>query len=197
MTIPGMGINTLTGVGKWLRQAGAATRQMIAGLAFSAAGLVGLAVHEGYSERAYPDPVKGTAVPTLGFGTTEGVRMGDITTPVKALERKLADVRKFEGALKRCVKVPLHQHEYDAYINLSYNVGSYNFCFNKEGGPSTLVARLNAEDYRGACDAILLYDRAGPVNAPRDRCSHPDNRTCRGVWKRRLQVHQQCLGGSS
>lgn len=174
---------------------GITTRQSIVVLAFSAAGLVGIVAREGYSERAYPDPVHGTAVPTIGFGTTgPDVRMGDTTTPVKALQRALTDVGKFEGALKRCVYVPLHQYEYDAYVSLAYNVGPVNFCKNKDGGPSTLVQRLNAEDYPGACEAILLYDRAGPVNKPQDRCSHPDNRTCRGLWKDRLKLHQQCLG---
>ena len=176
---------------------GITVRQSIVVLALSAAGLVGIVGREGYSDRAYPDPVHGTAVPTIGFGSTgPDVRMGDTTTPVKALERALTDVGKFEGALKRCVFVPLHQYEYDAYVSLAYNVGPVNFCKNKDGGPSTLVQRLNAEDYPGACEAILLYDRAGPVNKPQDRCSHPGNRTCRGLWKDRLKLHQQCTGVS-
>ena len=105
-----------------LKQFGATARTVLAVLSLSAAGLVGIAVSEGYSERAYPDPVHGTKVPTIGFGTTQGVQMGDTTTPVKALQRKLTDVQSFEGALKRCVKVPLHQHEYDAYVSLAYKV---------------------------------------------------------------------------
>ena len=46
----------------------------------------------------------------------------------------------------------------------------------------------------GACEAILLYDRAGPVARPQDRCSHPDNRTCRGVWADRQRLRAMCLG---
>ncbi|WP_413879021.1 glycoside hydrolase family protein [Candidatus Aalborgicola defluviihabitans] len=92
-------------------------RSLIASLALSAAGLVGIAVNEGYNGHAYPDPVLGTKVPTIGFGTTGGVHMGDTTTPVKALQRKLSDVQAFEGAIKQCVRVPLHQYEYDAFIN--------------------------------------------------------------------------------
>ena len=61
-------------------------RSLIAALMLSAAGLVGIAVDEGYTERAVPDPVKGVAVPTIGFGTTGGVHMGDTTTPVKAFK---------------------------------------------------------------------------------------------------------------
>lgn len=158
-------------------------RSLIAILVLSAAGLVGIAVDEGYTAKAVPDPVKGTAVPTLGFGTTAGVRMGDTTTPVKALERKLSDVRKYEGAIKQCVKVPLHQYEYDAYINLAYNIGPNAFC------TSTIAKRLNAQDYPGACDAILMWKRVGDVD-----CSAPGNKTCSGLWDRRKRLRSQCLG---
>ena len=54
-------------------------RITIAALALSAAGLVGLVQYEGYTDRAVI-PVPGD-VPTIGFGTTEGVSMGDRTTP--------------------------------------------------------------------------------------------------------------------
>ena len=50
------------------------TRTAIAALALSATGLVYIAQREGYSEQAYPDPVHGAAVPTVGFGTTHGVK---------------------------------------------------------------------------------------------------------------------------
>lgn len=158
-------------------------RTLIAALVLSAAGLVGIAVDEGYTAKAVPDPVKGTLVPTVGFGTTGGVRMGDTTTPVKALQRKLSDVQAFEGALKTCVKVPLHQYEYDAFINLAYNIGPAAFC------GSTLVKRLNTVDYPGACQAILMWKKVGSVD-----CSAPGNTTCRGLWERRQRLHQQCLG---
>lgn len=158
-------------------------RTWLAALVLSAAGLVGIAVDEGYSEKAYPDPVLGTKVPTIGFGTTGGVKMGDTTTPVKALQRKLQDVQGYENALKRCVMVPLYQHEFDAYIDLSYNIGSTAFC------SSTLVKRLNAGDYPGACNAILMWRKAGDVD-----CSAPGNKTCSGLWARRQRLRQQCLG---
>lgn len=160
-------------------------RSLIAVLVLSAAGLVGIAVDESYTARAIPDPVKGVAVPTIGFGTTGGVKMGDSTTPPKALARLLTDVREFEGALRRCVRVPLHQHEYDAFINLAYNIGSTAFC------GSTLVRRLNALDYAGACQEILKWRYVAGQD-----CSDPANRQCGGVWARRLKTHQQCLGAA-
>ena len=171
------------------------TRISIAALALSASGLVYIAQREGYSEKAYPDPVHGTKVATVGFGTTGGVKMGDSLPPVRALVRLRADASEYELALKRCLAVPMHQREWDAFVGLAYNVGTTTVCLNNaRNGPSTIAQRLKSGDYAGACNAILLYDRAGPVNKPQDRCSHPDNRTCRGVWTDRKHLKAICLG---
>ena len=102
-------------------------RTTVAALSLSAAALVGIALHEGYTDRAVR-PLPGD-VPTLGFGTTtrpdgSPVQIGDTTTPPQALARALRDVQRFEGALRECVTVPLHQHEYDAFISFAYNVGA-------------------------------------------------------------------------
>jgi len=80
-------------------------RTIVGSLALSAVALVSLVLSEGYTDRAVI-PVKGD-VPTIGFGTTQGVRMGDTITPPRALARALMDVNQFEGAIKRCVTVPL------------------------------------------------------------------------------------------
>lgn len=170
-------------------------RSLIAMLVLSAAGLVGIAVNEGYTAKAVPDPVKGTAVPTFGFGTTGGVKMGDTTTPVAALQRLQRDVQTFEGAIKKCVTVPLYQYEYNVYVNLAYNIGTGKsgvvdgFCEARRGGPSTLVQRLNAKDYSGACEAILQWRKVGDVD-----CSIPGNKVCGGLWTRRQELRRQCLG---
>lgn len=148
-------------------------RIVIGALTLSASALVGIAVHEGYRGEAYI-PVKGDK-PTLGFGTTDGVKPGDRIEPVQALVRKLADVQRFEGALKQCVRVPLHQHEYDAFLSLAYNIGPGAFC------GSTLVRRLNAGDYAGACAEILRWDRFR-------------GEPLRGLTLRRQAENRQCLG---
>lgn len=148
-------------------------RIQVAALSLSATALVGIAAHEGYVERAYQDIV---GIWTVGFGTTENVRPGQTTNPVKALQRALTDVQKFEGALKECVHVPLHQHEYDAYLSLAYNIGSGAFC------RSTLVRKLNAGDYEGACKEILRWNRAG-------------GQVVRGLVNRRQQEYELCMGG--
>ena len=158
------------------------SRNALAALTLSAAALVGLVLQEGYTDHAII-PVRGD-VPTLGFGTTDGVEIGDTTTPPKALARALADLQKFEGALKTCVIVPLHQHEYDALVGFSYNVGSGAFC------RSTLVKKLNAGDYPGACREILRWTYFQGKN-----CAAPENsRLCGGLAKRRQNEYRQCMG---
>lgn len=148
-------------------------RRAVMTMALSAAGLVGIALWEGYSEQAYI-PVKGD-VPTIGFGTTEGVKLGDKTTPPKALKRALDDVSKFEGAIRQCVKVPLHQHEYDAFASLAFNVGPSAFC------GSTLVRKLNAGDYAGACAEISRWVYQG-------------GRVLQGLVNRRAHERAMCEG---
>lgn len=158
------------------------TRSLIAGLALSAAALVGIVSYEGYTDTAVI-PVKGD-VPTIGFGSTENVRLGDKTTPPKALVRALADVEKKEAAIRRCIRVPLAQHEYDAYVSLAYNIGEGALC------SSRLVSKLNAGDYAGACAEILRWRFFQGAD-----CSLPANQhLCGGIWRRRQGEAAQCRG---
>ena len=148
-------------------------RTQLASLLLSAAALVGLVTHEGYSDQTII-PIKGD-VPTIGFGSTEGVKLGDKTNPVAALQRAMRDIAGKETAVKKCVKVPLYQYEYDAYISLAYNIGTGAFC------GSTLVKKLNTGDYTGACNEILRWDRA-------------QGRVVKGLTMRRQKEYNQCLG---
>jgi lysozyme len=148
-------------------------RSIVAALALSASALVSLVAYEDYTEEAII-PVPGD-VPTIGFGTTKGVKLGDKITPPKALARALKDINTYEGAVKKCVAVPLAQNEYDAYLSLAYNIGTGAFC------SSTLVKKLNAGDYVGACSEILRWDkfRGKPL---------------RGLTIRRAGEYKLCIG---
>lgn len=150
-------------------------RVALSGLTLSAAALVGLAVHEAYRPTAYlPTP---NDVPTIGFGTTEGVKMGDTITVERALVRLLADADKHQKQLKACIgDVPLHQHEWDAYVSWSYNVGTGAAC------RSTLVKKLKAYDYAGACKELTNW-------------VYQNGRVLRGLTLRRQAEYKQCMGG--
>ena len=130
-------------------------RRLLPGFIFlSAAAFAGIAIDEGFVGKAAP-PIKGDK-PTYGLGSTERpdgkpVQTGDTITPPAAIALSLRQAQVKEAAIKRCVTVPLHQYEYDAFVSLAYNVGETAFC------RSTLVARVNAGDYAGACDEILRW----------------------------------------
>lgn len=149
------------------------SRTLVAALALSASALVGIATHEDYRGDAYV-PVAGD-VPTIGFGTTKGVRPGDKTTPPRALIALLRDADESAQAVRRCAPVPMYQDEFDAYVSLAYNIGSGAFC------RSTLVRKLNAGDYAGACAELLRWDKMG-------------GRTLPGLTKRRQAEYRQCMG---
>lgn len=146
-------------------------RKDVAAISLSATALVAIVLHEGYKENAYI-PVAGD-IPTIGFGTTSGVKLGDRTSPEKALQVALKDINNFEGALKQCVKVPLSQGEYDAYISLSYNIGSSAFC------RSTLVKKLNEQRYEESCKEILRWNKYKGKELP-------------GLTKRRQEEYLKC-----
>ena len=155
-------------------------RIAVAALSMSAAAFVGLVAHEGYRDKAYI-PVPGD-VPTLGHGSTthadgRPVKLGDTTTPTKALARTMMDVDKFEGGLRQCVRVPLYQHEYDSLVQFAYNIGPDALC------KSTLMRKLNAGDYAGACNEMTKWVYAG-------------GRKVQGLVNRREAERKLCLGGT-
>lgn len=167
-------------------------RTAIGALALSAAALVGLFTSEGYTSKAII-PVPGD-VPTYGFGTTDGVKMGDSIDPVAAVNRGYRDITKFESGIKRCVTAPLYQHEYDAYVKLTYNIGTANFC------ASSIPAKLNAFQYDAACETILDFV-CGPATQatrakPGEKCYSRTKpmRVLRGLQNRRQQEYKLCRG---
>lgn len=149
-------------------------RTHIASLALSAAALVGIALHEGYSPVAYT-PVKGD-VPTIGFGTTQGVKPGDTITPPRALVKLLADADAFQQTLKDCMgDVSLYQREWDAIVSWAYNVGPRAACL------STLVRKAKAGDYAGMCAELLRWDKF-------------KGQPLRGLTIRRQAEYKTCTG---
>lgn len=124
-------------------------RTKIAALSVSGCLLVTIAGYEGYSGSAYT-PIKGDKL-TIGFGTTEGVKQGDTIKPTEALRRMYTDTEKIKAKIGTCVKVPLKQTELDAYMSFAYNVGTAKFC------NSTMVKKLNAGDYAGACAQLKRW----------------------------------------
>jgi lysozyme len=155
-----------------MRQLGASTRVAVTALAVSAAALVGIANQEAFVGKAYRDPV---GIVTIGYGETQGVSMGDTTTPQRALVQLLQSANAHARGIAKCIKVPLFQYEFDAFVSLAYNIGVAAFC------DSTLVSLLNQGLYAEACTQILRWDKAG-------------GQTLRGLTARRQAEYRTCIG---
>jgi lysozyme len=161
-------------------------RIAVAVLTLSAAGLVGIVSHEGYTDKAII-PVPGDR-PTVGFGSTfnpdgSPVKMGDTTTPQKALRMSMAHIGKDEARLRQCVTGELSQAEYDILVDFAYWRGTGGTC------RSEVVQHINAGRYADACAAYLNLDSR---RAAGKDCAQPGS-GCRGVWVRAQERHKKCM----
>ena len=166
------------------------TRIIVAALSLSAAAFVGLTLDESYTSAAVI-PTRGD-VPTLGFGSTthadgRPVRMGDTTTPPKALARTLQYIQVDEADMRKTLEgVALHQTEYDTYIDWRYQYGATAW------RNSSMLRELRAGNYPAACNSLLRYRFSAGFD-----CSTPGNRVCAGVWARQLKRHAACMAAQS
>lgn len=97
-------------------------------------------------------------VPTIGYGTTKGLTRADVgkkkITEAEATRLLQEDVKRFEAAVDRLVKVPLTPNQRGALVSFTYNVG--------EGAlaSSTLLKRINAKDFPGAMRSLVQWNKA-------------------------------------
>lgn len=128
---------------------------------------------EGVRQVAYLDPV---GIPTICFGETQGVKMGDRKTmdECKAL---LADSLMIANrGVDQCIKAPLSDYQRAALVSFTYNVGTGALC------RSTLAKKMNAGDMAGGCNELSQWVYAKNIKLP-------------GLVKRREAERQMCLQG--
>lgn len=130
---------------------------------------------EGLRTYAYRDPV---GIPTICFGETRGVKMGDHKTPAECRDMLISRLAEFETGMRKCLASPdtIPDNAYAAFLSASYNIGTGAFC------KSSIARKANAGDIRGACDALLAWDKAGGFRLP-------------GLTKRRAKERELCLRG--
>jgi len=121
---------------------------------------------------AYQDIVK---VWTICGGETLGVKPGMVETIEGcALREEAALIRHAEPVLACTPNLRTHPNQLSAAISLAYNIGTSGYC------GSTVARRFNARDWRSACDAFLMWNRAG-------------GQVVRGLDRRRRAERDLCL----
>jgi lysozyme len=92
-------------------------------------------------------------VPTIGWGHTKGVKMGDVITPAQAQILFNEDTAWAVAAVNKNVKVGLTQNQFDALVSFVFNVGTGNF------KSSTLLRKLNIGKYEEASEQFLRWNK--------------------------------------
>jgi lysozyme len=119
---------------------------------------------EGAKNKAYKD-TKGLW--TIGVGHL--IRPGEehlihaTLTDQEVKDLLKSDLKWCSDAVESAVKVPLQQAQFDALYSLCFNIGGTAF------KNSTVVRKLNANDYQGAADAILMWNKPAVLEKRRKR----------------------------
>lgn len=141
-------------------------------------GIRALMKSEELRTEAYDD---GVGVWTIGYGTTRingvKVKKGDRITP----ERAESELRKFVVGLEAGIttalgKSPTKQNEFDAFVNIAYNIGLPSAL------DSTFLKRHIEGDKKGCAEAITWWNKGG-------------GRTLKGLVNRRAREVQMYLNG--
>lgn len=94
-------------------------------------------------------------VPTIGYGRTTGVRLGQKITQAQADAWLVQEYDTFEAQVRALVKVPLTANQLGALTSFAYNLGVGAL------RSSTLLKKLNAGDYQGAGAEFAKWVKAG------------------------------------
>jgi lysozyme len=142
----------------------------------SEAGLKLLKHHEGFRRKPYLCAAK---IWTIGYGHAMYPEQMKIPSTPEGMERRKAfplrpednrvwsveeigellvkDVVRFERAVLRFISVPLKQHEFDALISATYNLGSGWL------QRSQVRQKINRGDKKGAMENLLKFNKGGGV----------------------------------
>ena len=113
---------------------------------------------------------------TIGYGHTVGVKEGDKISNAEAEHFLKEDLKVYEDCINKYCMLELAQHEFDALVSFTYNLG----CGNLKS--STLLILLNAGDRTGAAEQFPRWNRAA-------------GRVMAGLTKRRMAERELFLHG--
>jgi len=119
---------------------------------------------EGAKNKAYRDS---RGLLTIGVGhlirSDEAHLVNTVLTDEQIKDLLKNDLKRCSEAVESAVKVPLQQAQFDALYSLCFNIGPTAF------KNSTVVKRLNVNDYAGAADAILMWNNPAALENRRKR----------------------------
>lgn len=127
---------------------------------------------EGLRQWAYRDPV---GVPTVCFGSTRGVKVGDFKTKAECDALLTAEMTQAVSTVERCVPgLPVNMLA--AWGSAVYNIGPVLVCDPQR---STAARLLAAGRLREACDQLPRWNQAKGIVLP-------------GLTKRRAAEQELC-----
>ena len=134
---------------------------------------------EGLRQWAYRDPV---GLPTICFGSTAGVKMGDFRTVPECKALLTKEMLYAVSRLDSC-RPGLPINVLAAFSDAAYNIGPHIAC---DGTRSTAARLLAAGRYAEACGQLPRWNKAkvGGLLVPLP-----------GLTKRREMERQVCLAG--
>lgn len=98
--------------------------------------------HEGLRLDCYLCPA---GVPTIGYGHTgPGVAMGSRIDLARAEQLLIGDIHEAEESIRKLVKVPLNENQFNALVSFVFNLGETAL------RSSTLLRYINARNYKAA-----------------------------------------------
>jgi len=109
---------------------------------------------EGVSLRAYKDRLA-YGIPTVCYGETQGVDLNKTYTMQECANMLKARLPQYQTRIRSCLKREVPASVEAALIVLGYNIGTSAVC------GSTALRRINAGDYRGGCNAFLMWTNSG------------------------------------
>lgn len=129
---------------------------------------------EGTRYTPYEDIV-GVLTVCQGYTGKDIVR-GRHYTPSECKQLLSKELEVHSRGVYNCVNVPLNQHQFDAFVLFTYNVGVNAFCTS-----NSVLRPLNQGDYKAACDGLLKWVYAG-------------GKYSQGLYNRRVYERKMCLG---
>ena len=131
-------------------------------------------VQEGRVLKTYRD-IGG--VLTYCDGATENAQAGKTYTPAECDAQLDRDLERHAAGIAQCVPMDrLTDGQKVAFVDAAFNIGVSAFC------GSSMARKAKAGDMAGACDALLLWNRAG-------------GREVAGLTKRRQRERDLCMKG--